>query len=205
MAEVDVTETLGDIDRNKAELEMSAVKKVFGTYELLELIVLNLNVPDLAVVPRVNRAFHNVTTRSKKINKRLVSNEWFESKAMNALYRSVSDTSTSQRKINALCFCTLLGQFSILALANKEVIVVLPYGKRGVPTEPVLLDGDEDIPGLTDNDRALLNKGWLEALKVNYRRLHYGSFCSRLVEGVFQLVGEPVIVERELGCPDSLE
>jgi hypothetical protein len=115
MAEDNIIKAMDDSPHNKSDAEVIAVKKVFGTYELLESIILKLDPRDIPAMSMVNKACHDITSTNKAY-KRLMSSSYFSSKA----------------KANALTCLASFGRIAVLRVHDKEVIVVQQYDPKKV-------------------------------------------------------------------------
>ena len=178
---IKATENMAHI---KSDAEVMALKKVFGTYELLENIILKLSPPSIPAMSIVNKACRDILS-SNKAYKRLMSSSYFLSKS----------------RANALTTFLDFGTLAILRLEDKDIIVVHHDRNKVVPedaklpwsaSEPVLFTSDEDIPGLTDIDRELLSWSLIGALKHARGGLLSYEFRKRLDDGILQLVRKEI-------------
>lgn len=141
--------------------DTTAAAKVFGTYEILEIIVLACEGEDYINITRVNKACHDVISSSVRIAKYLMASEYFQLRIRDHKYISTN---------RFLFLNTVWGNLVIRKLQHREVIMmrfrIMTFGqnenilvKHGVH----FLTGDETIRGLSSDDLAKLAHGWMPA------------------------------------------
>lgn len=153
---------------------------VFGSYELLELILLALPPEDLLIAAHVSKFWYSLVTSSSAIDQRLQATPFF------LLEESEEyDYSDSPQLVHLMFECAdvviqRIDDFEAVALVRNQRL------KHGETFLIKFFESDEPIPGLNDDDYGALRLGWAAAFRWRLNpfldqsllnRLEYGLFC----------------------------
>lgn len=153
-----------------------AVSAVFGTYELLECIILALPAKYIAAAFKVNRTWNNVVTTSLSINKQLVSSRFF--------FRTVISKHVKDPGIKHFEF---FWADMIIKQHNGRELIYIRDKSTLHPIRPQFVDSVviNNLPFLTDNDRIELSRGWAHAFRGRRGKSSLKALRIRVAVGLY--------------------
>lgn len=173
---------------------VSAASRVFGTYELLESIILALPGEDILVAAYVHKDWKDLITSSIAIEKVLASTPFFlqEQDQNKQIKPRSKDSPLLHSKITHLLLegCDIVihrvGAFEAIALLNPTT---LAQGQRCLIS---FLTREERIPRLTSQDRKQLSQGWTRPFADRFQPgcdYHDMALLNQLNLGLLQRLG----------------
>ena len=176
-------------------MSSNAVGNVFGTYELLESVILALPGEVILIAAHVCQTWRNLITSSIAIGKRIQATPFFllEQQRLHNDHSQLQSNPSTYFNINAVthlmldCCDVVMRRVgvpeSLLFLESIALLRKTPLG----PTEKIFvkfLKTDEVVPGLTVSDPNILRLGWTSALAKRFNSGHHQELLSRLEHGL---------------------